>query len=51
MKCNVCNKEAEYVVDGQGVCREHKSKPAIDSAANQQQSGADAMIYGQDKVM
>ncbi len=24
MKCTKCNKEAEYIVDGQSVCQDHK---------------------------
>ncbi len=24
MKCTKCDKEAEYIVDGQSVCKEHK---------------------------
>ena len=24
MKCVKCNKEAEYIVDGQSVCKDHK---------------------------
>jgi len=24
MKCNHCDKEAEYIVDGQSVCKDHK---------------------------
>jgi len=24
MKCNRCDKEAEYVVDGQSVCKDHR---------------------------
>ena len=24
IKCNECDKEAEYVVDGQSVCKDHR---------------------------
>ncbi len=34
MKCNKCDKEAEYIVDGQSVCKEHKEGKGEDCEAS-----------------
>jgi len=39
MLCNKCDNEAEYIINGESVCREHKgdSKPDSDQGKSQGQ--------------
>ncbi len=47
MKCTTekCDKEADYIVNGQSVCKEHKENKEPEQEQTGQ-SAADKMIYG-----
>lgn len=37
IKCNKCDKEAEYVVDGQSVCKDHRGNDSAEPQQNKTQ--------------
>jgi len=37
IKCNSCDKEAVYIVDGNSLCKEHRSKSKIQGLDSEQE--------------
>ncbi len=44
MKCNKCDKAAEYVTDGESVCKDHKGNKGKQEEQTSEETAGDRMV-------